>query len=234
MTKKVLFLSLVFVIFFNLSAFAKPKYGPKAIPLSFDQAYLKKAAAPDFWALMPYYTAQQSGSACSIASVTMLLNALRVGAPLTTDDELVTQPGLIKKTGDAAWANSGVVLDELGDKVRASLKAYGLEKYSAKVIHVNAALTKKKFVEMLVANERSRSDVILINYIQGSLTDDSPIGHIAPIGAYDAKTDRVLVLDPDREWYEPYWSKSADVLAGMQTEDKLVKKNRGLVWVRKE
>lgn len=26
------------------------------------------------------------------------------------------------------------------------------------------------------------------------------------IGAYDAATDRVLVLDVDQEWYIPYWS----------------------------
>jgi hypothetical protein len=31
-------------------------------------------------------------------------------------------------------------------------------------------------------------------------------GHVAVIGAYNAENRQVLILDPDREWYEPYWS----------------------------
>ena len=35
--------------------------------------------------------------------------------------------------------------------------------------------------------------------------------HVATVGAYDEKSRSVLVLDPDREWYEPYWT-SVDAL----------------------
>ena len=30
-------------------------------------------------------------------------------------------------------------------------------------------------------------------------------GHFAPVGKYDAATDRVLIMDPDRESFDPFW-----------------------------
>ena len=37
--------------------------------------YLRRAEAPDFWALTPYYVPQQDGRSCSVASVAMVLTA---------------------------------------------------------------------------------------------------------------------------------------------------------------
>ena len=49
---------------------------------------------------------------------------------------------------------------------------------------------------------------LILNYTQGILTGDPEgmVGHIAAIGGYDVKRKLVLILDPDRQWYEPYWS----------------------------
>ena len=56
---------------------SKPKLGPHAVPLQQSHAYLRGHAAPDYWALSPFYVPQMTDSACSLASLSMLVNALR-------------------------------------------------------------------------------------------------------------------------------------------------------------
>ena len=57
---------------------SKPKYVSTTLRISKHHDYFQKNKAPDFWALIPYYVHQQDGSACGIASTTILLNAARV------------------------------------------------------------------------------------------------------------------------------------------------------------
>jgi hypothetical protein len=75
---------------------------------------------------------------------------------------------------------------------------------------------------------------MLVNFLQSVATGDpqGAIGHIAPVGAYDAKTQRVLLLDPDRQWYEPYWVPDKLLLLAMATTDKTSARGRGYVWVK--
>jgi hypothetical protein len=51
------------------------------------------------------------------------------------------------------------------------------------------------------------------------------------VAAYDEVQRRVLVLDPDREWYEPYWISDEVALAGMATLDADSGQPRGYVHV---
>jgi hypothetical protein len=223
---------------------AKPKYGPEALTLSSaaGHSYFRDHAAPDFWVLMPYYAAQIDESACSVASVQMLVNAARAAFPLDSEEELATQPKLTERVKHKAWhqgvpgalAGRGVTLDELGEIAREALEAYGVKVASVEVTHADdtSPVTRKKLHEALVENERSDRDFILINFNQGSYTGDTTVGHIAPLGAYDEKNGRALVLDPDRKWYEPYWVSEKTLLAGMATRDRQTGKNRGWVHVR--
>jgi hypothetical protein len=55
---------------------------------------------------------------------------------------------------------------------------------------------------------------------------------VAPIAAYDQKNSRVLVLDPDREWYEPYWVSEDSLLTGMATEDTTAHAFRGYIKIQ--
>jgi hypothetical protein len=220
----------------------KPKYGPQAITLSSDHGNLGVRPSPDFWALMPYYVGQQDERSCSVASVTMVINAARAvaGMKLTADDRLIEQATLLKKVGDEKWQSDvgtmghGVTLDELGEFVGETFKAYGFP--DAKVTVVHAADTSKKIADelhrALIENERSAHDFIIANFIQGAYTGDADVGHISPIAAYDAAKKRVLVLDSDREWYEPYWVSEKTFLEGMATKDPSNSKTRGYVWVK--
>ena len=72
----------------------KPKFGPHAVPIQQSHDYLRRHGAPDYWALSPYYAAQQTNSACSLAAITMMVNALH-GLPPHGIDRLVTQEAVL-------------------------------------------------------------------------------------------------------------------------------------------
>ncbi len=237
-------LALFFALTFPVSqaAAANPKYGPDATRLHDAREHIRESAAPDFWALVPYYVPQQDGRSCSVASVAMLVNAARADQKLTASDELVTQPGILKKVNSKIWKQGvgstgrGVTLDQLGALVGESLKAYGFAGAKVEVVHVDAESpeAKAKLQHALAENEKSAGDFILVNFLQSVYTGDpeGAVGHIAPLAAYDAKRGRALIFDPDRQYYEPYWV-SVDVLVkGMATADQVAGKNRGYVHVR--
>jgi hypothetical protein len=229
---------------FQSAAFAepKPKYGPMAAVLSQSHEYFRKAPAPDFWALIPYYAAQMDESACSVASMTMVVNGARVGKKLTADDELVTQQAIVEKVRNKTWHKEGLKkmggyatsLDQLGEVAREAFEKYGVPPKSVEVVHVDQIdeKTKARLHEALIENEKSARDFILINFNQQVYTGDAEVGHIAPIGAYDAQNHKVLVMDPDRKWYEPYWVSEETLLMGMATKDTASNRNRGYVWIK--
>jgi hypothetical protein len=239
------FFALALVIgamFFSSTDFAaetKPKYGPEATLLSASHDFIRKHLAPDYWALSPYYVGQRDEKSCSIASVTMVVNAARAGQKLTSEEELASQGAVLKKVKDEQWdkdlgtTGKGVTLDELGKFTEEALKAYGVKNVSVEVVHVEDNPAGREILhKALMANEKSANDFIIVNFIQGVYTGDADVGHIAPVAAYDAEHKRALVFDPDRQWYEPYWVSEATLMKGMATRDPVSEKNRGYIWVK--
>ena len=220
---------------------AQPKYGPEATLLSQSQEYVRKNPAPDFWAMIPYYAAQVNGKACSVASVEMVVNAARSGRKLTSDDKLATQSEMMTKIKSDTWrkgvlakSGKGVELDKLGQLVRESLELYGVSVESIETVHVDSASPDMvaKVRTALETNEKSSGDFIIANFVQKVFTGDAPVGHLAPVAAFDAGKSQVLIMDPDREWYEPYWVSLETFVKGMNTQDEGAKKFRGFVYVK--
>jgi hypothetical protein len=216
-----------------------PKYPALSVPLSRDSAYLRRAASPDFWALSPYYVGQQDDVSCSLASLTMLVNAARRQIRFSTDDPLVQQLSLRRRVNSPIWerglapGGEGVTLDELAVLAAQSLHAFGLAPVHVQVVHVPeaSAAALASLREALRANEASGDDWLLVNFLAAAYLGVGDYGHIAPVGAYDADTRRVLILDPDRDWYEPYWVPDEVVLAGMATRDPVSGEPRGYLQV---
>ncbi len=219
----------------------RPKYGPAAIRLYHAREYIQNNRADDFWALIPYYVPQENDRACSTASVAMLINALRAERELAADEQLVTHASLLIAVGDSKWkrqvaANGeGVTLGELGEYVKRALVVYKIAGARVEVVHFAdaSADNRARLHRLLAENERSSRDFLVANFLQSALTSDPEgnVGHIAPLAAFDEKNKRVLVLDPDRQWYEPYWVSEATLLAAMATLDKASGRSRGLVRV---
>ena len=215
-----------------------PKYGPAgaphAAPLWQSHGYLQTARnpAPDFWKLITHYVGQESSLSCSVAAVTMVLNAIsRTREDLRASDANVQQAGVIEKVKAAHWKERvtaggwngrvGLTLAELEEAVRGALVAYGIRGWTTTLRSFPAAdagaLAELRAI--LAANEASADDFVLLHFLQDKLTADpgGPYAHISPVGAYDAASDRVLVLDVDREYYGPYWVGLERLLIALDT-----------------
>src|SRR5262249_33292389 len=110
----------------------KPKLGPRALTIVQSHDYLRAHEAPDYWALSPYYLPQMTGSACSVATIATVLNALR-GLPPLANDELVTQTSLLATVASEVWSQEtaergdGVTFHEFENYLDLSLKAFDLD-----------------------------------------------------------------------------------------------------------
>jgi hypothetical protein len=191
----------------------KPKYSTSTIRLHDSPDYIRSAPAPDYWILSPYYVPQLTRGTCSIAAAAMALNALRAAQPLTASQELIHEKGILAKFNAMKIGKDpgirGVSLDGLERILREGVKRYEItevefEKYRARG---TPAEIRQAALAMLEANEKTTEDVVIPLFYQADFTGDpeGAVGHFAPIAAYDKNRQRVLILDPDREWYEPYW-----------------------------
>lgn len=229
-----------------------PKYGPKeapyAIPLSHDHRYMQNPAHPavDYWNLASFYDAQFNELACSVASVAMILNGMmRARHTLQAVDTNITQSKLVQKIHTENWearvmpggynGKVGLSLSQLEEVLKASLRQYGVTNYEIdrmEVTQMNSSVLSA-FRRALTANERNRHDFILIHFVQDVVTESpgGPYPHVSPIGAYDKFTRRVLVMDVDREWYEPYWVSDKRLLLAMFQKTEKCGQG-GYLWIR--
>lgn len=193
-----------------------PKLGPNATPITADNAYLRSAPAPDYWALAGFVKPQFTTSACGVASITAAVNGL-AGLPAHAEDTVMSQPELLELVGDATWSaisaegGDGVMFDQLVEFAGRALAARGLGGTVTAFHPADQGATPTpdmgaELRALLAANEASASDALLIYFNQGVVTGDWDGPHVSLIGAYDAATDRVLILEVDQEWYIPYWT----------------------------
>lgn len=226
-------ISTALMIFLSSGSFAtesKSKYAPTTFPLSQHHEYLQKNKAPDFWALNSFYVPQQDGSACGIASLTMLLNGLRVHQLTRASDHFLTQKALLEKV--KINYSRGLTLDQLAEAVKKSLSEFGIQG-KVETIHADGTSAQmKKILERLVQNEKSDRDLILANFHQTIYTGDAEgVGHISPIGAFNSQKNEVLIMDVDRDYYEPYWVSYETFYRGLNSLDSSSQQKRGLVVV---
>lgn len=230
-------------MFFQSPAFPAPKYGPGVRALSTDSEALRRNPSPDFWSLIPYYTPQQDSRSCSIASFSMMLNAFDVlKGERKSEDRLIDQKAFVKLMLDMRpierffgrlIPGKTLSLEEFGTVAAEALKRRGHRGLKVEVIHAEGKAWKERVESALKANENSSKDLILANFLQSELTGDpeGKVWHVAPVAAYDARSGSVLILDPDREYYEPYWVPMTTFLKGLETRDSDAGRNRGILWI---
>lgn len=219
------------------------KYGPGAVPLSKDHGALVERPSPDFWALMPFYAGQPNDQSCGLATAAMLLNGLRGSAGLGADNPLVTADELAARLAPGIWGRAftaggpGVGLEQFEAFLADAARAYNLPPPQVERIPIERAdeATRARVRRLLEANEHSADDLLAVNFLQSMLTGDpeGAVGHLAPLASYDAARDRVLVLDPDRRWYEPYWVKVDKLVESLAVPDAATGRPRGLIHVRR-
>lgn len=184
------------------------------------------------YSLLRYYETQEDTAFCGVASSVMVLNSLGVDAPVTPrlfpnrifdQSNLFTDKVLAIKSPKMV-ARRGLQLEELG----AILATFPLE---VQVLHANGLKTPDRFRELATAALADPKSRVVVNYARKSL-DQTGGGHISPLAAYDAASDRFLILDVARYRLPPVWVTTRDLFDAMNTKDKDSGKRRGMVIVR--
>jgi hypothetical protein len=208
--------------------------------LATDSDYLRRAPAPSYWALAPYYVGQFNDCSCSLATATMLVNALRSSVGLAPSERLVTQQALLAAVDSALWkagvgtdGGEGITQRQMGPLLERSFAIYGVDGVAVETMPVlrldEAALAE--FRADLREIEASAANLLVVNFHVAPVVGHGDYGHFSPIGAYDEGRDRVLVLDVDRDWFEPYWTPVDRLVAGMATVSHIDGERRGYLRI---
>ncbi len=213
------------------------RYVSGVVSIIQDHSYIRTHNAPVYWKISPYYLPQPTDASCSLASATMVMNALRIPQMQYANQKLATTNSVVDSTQNA-WKNDvkqggdGVTLDQFGSFLSQAMKAYNILPTKLEVIHATSVKDiVTKFHQALLEGEKTGRTFIIVNFDQKFISGTESVGHFAPVGAYDANTKRVLIMDPDRELFEPYWVSEHRLLKGMETADSDAHKNRGFVIV---
>jgi hypothetical protein len=171
-----------------------------------------------YWPLSIQFMTQKNQAFCGVATIAMVLNALGVAAPATPELEpykTFTQDNLLNEKTEAVLpvavlSKIGMTLDQIGGI---------LSTYSVKADVRHAADTSlEEFRTMARQALSTPNQYVIVNYLRRSIGQERG-GHISPLAAYDADTDRFLVLDVSRYKYPPIWVQAADLYAAMNTPD---------------
>lgn len=221
------------VLLLSFSAQAVPKFGKTAVPLSSDAGYFGGRKS-DFWKLIPFYSGQATDKDDAAASIAMVLNALKADESGDTKDQNYDSASVLKKI--PGLKKKGGSIDAVGDALTQYFETEG--EHTASVERFDGKDSKaemKRLQKLLTKNEKSPKDFIIANFLQAVTTGNraATVGHFAPIGAFDANKKRVLLLDPDRKNYLPYWVPLDKFFDGMNTSDPATSKKRGLIVISK-
>jgi hypothetical protein len=215
----------------------------------------RATAKADFAALANQFEAQSNIAFCGPTTATIVLNTvhgrgqdrprdhsrlrpedarflpsgLDLSVPRYTQDNVITaghktraqvfgEPVMI---GGKSVHDVGYQLRQLDEMLRAN----GL---TTRLVIVDEQRTEADIRADLVANLAQAGDYVIVNY-QRKAVGQSGGGHISPLGAYDAASDTVLVLDVNPGAAGWVWMPVTTLVKGMRTFDTV--ENRGYILV---
>ena len=192
----------------------------------------------DFESLAYHFEAQTNHLLSGLASATIVLNALRAStykrAPLPAKTAETLPPGV-----DPFYYRytQKTFLDSDTDNAKTLQSGFGLRKY-AKALRANRLTVQLRIADPsiedtqirkeLISNLSQAGNYVIVNYNRVAL--GQPDGNaIAPLGAYDTRSDSFLVLDVNPSVAPWVWVKSKDLIAAMRARDS--KENHGYVLI---
>ena len=192
---------------------------------------LKSDFNKQFFSLMPYVTTEEYETFCGAASMASVLNSLptnnRPVPPQFSPYHYFTQDSLFIESTDKIITKekvekSGLTLDQL--------KQF-LEIWAANpTIYYGSTLSLSQFRNLITSSLSNPNQRIIVNFDRKAL-DQIGHGHFSPIGAYDSKTDSVLILDVAKYKYPPVWTKTSDLFNAIQGIDPSSGKSRGVAQI---
>ena len=186
-----------------------------------------------FVPLSANFVTQKTQAYCGVASMVMVLNALQLPAPPVPEYDpyhTFTQDNLLNEQTDQilpreVLAKKGMTLDQLGSILAAQPVAVE--------VHHAADATLDTFRATARDYLGKEGQFVIINYLRKAIGQERG-GHISPLAAYDAETDRFLILDVSRYKYPPVWVTAPELFDAMNAADAdNQNRTRGYVLVRR-
>jgi len=214
-------------------AYHVPDIDPTPLPAALVDAHSPAGEAllasstykADYASIADNFESQSRMAYCGVASSVIVLNALHHEQPqqsrLTQKTFFTDQTRQVMGQLDVAFG--GMTLAQNGELLR----AHGLE---VTVTHA-ADSTLDNFRAIVQLNLVTAGDYVLVNYSRKPLGQDGG-GHFSPLGAYDAASDRVLIMDVTAYNYPPTWVPMKLMWDAMNTIDSSSRLTRGFVVVR--
>jgi Phytochelatin synthase len=180
------------------------------------------------------FLTQRTQAYCGVASIVVVLNTLGVPAPTSPEYEpylTFTQDNFLDARTEAVLprevlAKQGMTLDQIGQLL-------ALHPVEAEVHHAGDS-SLDEFRGLAREHVGGEGRAVIVNYLRKAINQERG-GHISPLAAYDAETDRFLILDVARYKYPPVWVRAEDLFAAMNTTDAdNQNRTRGYVLVRKD
>lgn len=167
-----------------------------------------------FLPLMSHFETQHSLTYCGVASIAMVLNALEIPAPAATaytPYRIFTQDNVLSARTDGivtprAVSRRGMALSD----VARVLETYGMSVDT----HYAGTSDLGTFRRLAIAHLDRPGRHVIVNYSRPALGQEGP-GHISPLGAYDAESDRFLILDVSRYKAPAVWVEASQLFAAM-------------------
>jgi len=223
----------------QLSALAQPSApGPGAAPIPLAEPagmdlLIGSRERADYGPLAEQFLSQANLAYCGVASAVMALNSLAVPAPAVAGYgpyRFWTQTNVFDPPASGAFvrpervAREGMTLAQL----HGLMASHGLvvERYHGE------RLSLEQFRVLLRRNLADPGDRLVVNYHRPAVGQAGG-GHIAPIAAYSAPSDLVLILDVARYRYPSVWVPVVDLWQAIRTLDSSSGRSRGVLSVRK-
>jgi len=183
-----------------------------------EKLLFESEARAAYFPLTVNFVTQQTQSYCGVASIVMVLNAMGLPAPTPpeyapyktfTQDDFLTD-ATDKVLDRTVLLKQGMTLDQLGGLL-------GTQPVRADVVHA-ADTTLDAFRAKAREYLATKGRFVIVNYLRMKIGQEK-FGHISPLAAYDADTDRFLILDVARYKYPPVWVSAAGLYDAMNTPD---------------
>ena len=193
---------------------------------------LRARIAPDadYWQVIPWFTNQENQAYCGVASAVTVLNAMPIRKPVDpvyaphayfTQSNFFT-PEVAKVISPQTVRNQGMTRD----KMVQTLTQHGVKATTVAGDSLDESALRK-LVQKAMGDD---GQFVLVNFLRQSLGQPGG-GHWSVLAAYDAKSDRVLILDVSKYMYEPEWVTIRTLRRAIDTLDTTSNKARGLVFV---
>jgi len=216
----------------SLGPASSSKYGKNTFPLSLRHDFSGTDRNP-FWAIVPYYRSQATDSSCSVASATMVLNALIPSYTMARNRPLLTEARSLEISASKDWVKNtregadGVTLESLAREIKEILPKLNLSgEYESGMVIIRDESDTKKLMESL-EKFKNGDGYIILDFNQGVIMGKGSYPHFSPVGAYDQDSQTVLIMDTDGEWYGPYWVEIKWLLKSMNVKDEI----HGFIWI---